>query len=67
MCHPKGYLFTQARKLIGVELNEWFCKLQEDMVKKYKMGDRVQVKKKDYHYPFVYIHIHIRHDINNNM
>ncbi|KAI7858471.1 hypothetical protein BDC45DRAFT_548491 [Circinella umbellata] len=42
-----GYLFTQARKLIGVELNEWFCKLQEDMVKKYKMGDRVQILCKD--------------------
>ncbi|KAI8144043.1 hypothetical protein BJV82DRAFT_556879 [Fennellomyces sp. T-0311] len=42
-----GYLFTQARKLIGVELNEWFCKLQQDMVKKYKMGDRIEVICKD--------------------
>lgn len=39
-----GYLFTRASKLIGVELNEWFCKLQQDMVNKYKMGDRVEVK-----------------------
>ncbi|KAI9498183.1 hypothetical protein BDB00DRAFT_755319 [Zychaea mexicana] len=42
-----GYLFTQARKLIGVELNEWFCKLQQDMVKKYKMGDRIEIVCKD--------------------
>jgi predicted O-methyltransferase YrrM len=39
-----GHLFTRARKLIGVEINEWFTKLQKDMIKKYKMDDRVQVK-----------------------
>ncbi|CEI85924.1 hypothetical protein RMCBS344292_00373 [Rhizopus microsporus] len=42
-----GYLFTKARKLIGVEINEWFSKLQQDMIKKYKMEDRVQVICKD--------------------
>ncbi|KAI9314435.1 hypothetical protein BX666DRAFT_1966548 [Dichotomocladium elegans] len=42
-----GHLFTRARKLIGVELNEWFCKLQEDMVSKYKMNDRVEIICKD--------------------
>lgn len=42
-----GYLFTRASKLIGVELNEWFCKLQQDMVNKYKMGDRVEIVCKD--------------------
>ena len=67
MCHPKGYLFTQARKLIGVELNEWFCKLQEDMVKKYKMGDRVQVKKKTI-ITLLFTYTYISDiDINNNM
>lgn len=42
-----GYLFTRASKLIGVELNEWFCKLQQEMVNKYKMGDRVEVSYQD--------------------
>lgn len=40
-------MFTKARKLIGVEINEWFSKLQQDMIKKYKMEDRVQVICKD--------------------
>ncbi|KAG1053252.1 hypothetical protein G6F43_004657 [Rhizopus delemar] len=42
-----GYLFTKARKLIGVEINEWFSNLQRETVKKYKMEDRVQVICKD--------------------
>lgn len=37
----QGHLFTRARKLIGVEINEWFTKLQKDMIKQYKMDDRV--------------------------
>lgn len=40
----KGYLFTQAKKLIGIELNEWFCQLQRDIVKRYKMNDRIEVR-----------------------
>lgn len=43
----QGYLFTKARKLIGVEINEWFSNLQRETVKKYKMEDRVQVICKD--------------------
>ncbi|KAL7309677.1 hypothetical protein PS15m_010528 [Mucor circinelloides] len=42
-----GHLFTRASKLIGVEINEWFTKLQQEMIKKYKMDDRVQVMCKD--------------------
>ncbi|KAI9006628.1 hypothetical protein CLU79DRAFT_723727 [Phycomyces nitens] len=42
-----GHLFTRARKLIGVEINTWFSKLQQDMVNKYKMGDRIQIINKD--------------------
>ncbi|KAI8970096.1 hypothetical protein BDF20DRAFT_889275 [Mycotypha africana] len=42
-----GHLFTRARKLIGVEINEWFCKLQQDIIKKFKMDDRVSVLCKD--------------------
>ncbi|ORX45330.1 hypothetical protein DM01DRAFT_1340140 [Hesseltinella vesiculosa] len=38
-----GHLFTRAKELIGVEINDWFCKLQQDMVQKYKMDDRVKV------------------------
>ncbi|KAI8976430.1 hypothetical protein BDB01DRAFT_853071 [Pilobolus umbonatus] len=38
-----GHLFTTARKLIGVEINEWFCQLQQNMVKKYVMDDRIQI------------------------
>ncbi|CAO3664591.1 unnamed protein product [Rhizopus stolonifer] len=42
-----GHLFTRARKLIGVEINEWFSNLQKETVKKYKMEDRIQVVCKD--------------------
>ncbi|KAI8880609.1 hypothetical protein K501DRAFT_324900 [Backusella circina FSU 941] len=42
-----GHLFTRARKLIGVEINEWFTKLQKDTIKKFKMDDRIQVMCKD--------------------
>ncbi|KAI8394230.1 uncharacterized protein BYT42DRAFT_609961 [Radiomyces spectabilis] len=42
-----GYLFTAAKKLIGVEINDWFCNLQRDMAKKYKMDDRIEVVSKD--------------------
>ncbi|KAG2214437.1 uncharacterized protein EV154DRAFT_475513 [Mucor mucedo] len=42
-----GHLFTRARKIIGVEINEWFTKLQKDMIKQYKMDDRIEVMCKD--------------------
>lgn len=38
---------TRARKLIGVEINDWFTKLQKDMIKKYKMDDRAEAICKD--------------------
>eukprot|EP00029_Vermamoeba_vermiformis_P005035 TRINITY_DN1635_c0_g1_i2.p1 TRINITY_DN1635_c0_g1~~TRINITY_DN1635_c0_g1_i2.p1 ORF type:complete len:203 (+),score=18.82 TRINITY_DN1635_c0_g1_i2:195-803(+) len=38
-----GYQFSKASKLIGVEMNKYFCDLQTKMVDKYKMGDRIQV------------------------
>ncbi|KAF7731840.1 hypothetical protein EC973_007671 [Apophysomyces ossiformis] len=38
-----GYLFTKAKKLIGVEINEWFSRLQQDIVSKYKMNDRIKI------------------------
>ncbi|CAO3590609.1 unnamed protein product [Absidia cylindrospora] len=42
-----GHLFTRARRLIGVEINEWFCQLQQDMIRKYKMDDRIEIMCKD--------------------
>ncbi|CAO3651613.1 unnamed protein product [Cunninghamella echinulata] len=42
-----GHLFTRAKKLIGVEMNEWFCQLQKNMIQKYKMDDRVEIICKD--------------------
>ncbi|KAF9577575.1 hypothetical protein BGW38_007127, partial [Lunasporangiospora selenospora] len=37
-----GYLFTDAQKLIGVEMNDYFCKLQNDIVRKHRLQDRVE-------------------------
>lgn len=35
---------TKASKLIGIEINEWFAKLQQEFItKKFKMNDRVEV------------------------
>ncbi|KAI8062267.1 S-adenosyl-L-methionine-dependent methyltransferase [Gongronella butleri] len=38
-----GHLFTRAKRIIGVEINDWFCQLQQKTIKKYKMDDRVKV------------------------
>ncbi|KAG0241070.1 hypothetical protein BGW41_006407 [Actinomortierella wolfii] len=38
-----GHLFTEAKKLIGVEMNEYFCNLQTEMVRKHRLQDRIQV------------------------
>ncbi|KAF8958218.1 hypothetical protein BGZ46_002010 [Entomortierella lignicola] len=38
-----GYLFTDASKLIGVEMNDYFCKLQTDIVRKHRLQDRIQI------------------------
>ncbi|KAI9287973.1 hypothetical protein BC943DRAFT_317525 [Umbelopsis sp. AD052] len=38
-----GYLFSDAKKLIGVEINSWFHNVQVDTVAKYKMKDRIEV------------------------
>lgn len=39
----QGYQFSKASKLVGVEMNKYFCDLQTKMVEKHKMGDRIQV------------------------
>ncbi|KAI1315326.1 hypothetical protein EDD11_000987 [Mortierella claussenii] len=38
-----GYLFTDAKKLVGVEMNDYFCKLQTEMVRKHRLQDRIEV------------------------
>lgn len=38
-----GYLFTDAKKLIGVEMNDYFCKLQRSIIQKHGLQDRIEV------------------------
>uniref|UniRef100_A0A3Q3BM65 Zgc:109986 n=1 Tax=Kryptolebias marmoratus TaxID=37003 RepID=A0A3Q3BM65_KRYMA len=38
-----GYVYSSASRLLGLELNEDFVRLQNDIVHKYKFSDRVQV------------------------
>ncbi|XP_015521769.2 uncharacterized protein LOC107225726 isoform X1 [Neodiprion lecontei] len=38
-----AYVYTDARKIIGVEMNEEFCKLQSDIIRKYEMDKRVEI------------------------
>lgn len=42
----QAYVFTDAPQIIGVEMNEEFCKLQNDTIRKYKMTDRIEVVNK---------------------
>lgn len=38
-----AYTFTSAKKIIGVEMNKELCSLQNDIVNKYKMNDRIEI------------------------
>ncbi|XP_072221918.1 uncharacterized protein [Leuresthes tenuis] len=38
-----GYVYSSAARLLGLELNEEFVRLQNDMLQKYGLTDRVQV------------------------
>ncbi|KAF9156098.1 hypothetical protein BG015_007275 [Linnemannia schmuckeri] len=38
-----GHLFTEAKKLIGVEMNDYFCKLQTEMIRKHRLQDRIEI------------------------
>jgi len=42
-----AYLYTNAKKIIGIEKNSYFCNIQNDIVKKYNFGDRIQVIEAD--------------------
>lgn len=36
-------MYTDAERIIGVEMNEEFCNLQHEIVCKYKMDDRISI------------------------
>ncbi|XP_062252929.1 uncharacterized protein zgc:109986 isoform X1 [Platichthys flesus] len=42
-----GHVYSSASRLIGLELSEDFVRLQNDMLQKYKLNDRVQVHQAD--------------------
>jgi hypothetical protein len=42
-----AHVFTPTKKLIGVEVNQYFANLQKKMVLKHKMNDRIEVLETD--------------------
>ncbi|XP_069391323.1 uncharacterized protein [Paralichthys olivaceus] len=42
-----GYVYSSASQLLGLELSEDFVRLQNNMLQKYKLNDRVQVLQAD--------------------
>lgn len=42
-----GHCLSTAAKLIGIELNPYFCDLQCGVVERHKMGDRIQIVQGD--------------------
>lgn len=42
MC-VQGHVFSLSSQLIGLEISEEFVKLQNDIVQKYQLADRVKV------------------------
>ncbi|KAM9983499.1 hypothetical protein ACTFIY_000237 [Dictyostelium cf. discoideum] len=38
-----GYLFSDTKKLIGCEINQYFSDLQKSMINRYKMTDRIEI------------------------
>ncbi|XP_063216971.1 uncharacterized protein LOC134527895 isoform X3 [Bacillus rossius redtenbacheri] len=42
-----AYLFSKASRIVGVEINSDFCKLQRDVIQKYNFKDRVSVVEAD--------------------
>lgn len=39
----QGYVYSSASWLLGLEISEAFVRLQDSMLHKYKLTDRVQV------------------------
>lgn len=42
-----AHIYTEAKKIIGIEINHELCVLQQSVVEKYKLGDRIEVKEGD--------------------
>lgn len=42
-----AYLFSEATQIIGVEIDTTFCQLQQKVLEKYSMKDRIQVIHRD--------------------
>ncbi|XP_076442982.1 uncharacterized protein LOC143281619 [Babylonia areolata] len=42
-----AYLYSKCRQIVGVELDTTFCKLQEQIITDYEMGDRIAVHHQD--------------------
>ncbi|KAL5009307.1 hypothetical protein ScPMuIL_014888 [Solemya velum] len=42
-----AYLFTNASQIVGVEMDEFFCQLQQKVVEKYAFGDRIKIVHND--------------------
>ncbi|XP_033733727.1 uncharacterized protein LOC117322893 isoform X2 [Pecten maximus] len=38
-----AYLYSDASRIVGVELDKKFCELQQKMVEKYKFSDRIEI------------------------
>jgi len=45
--HTQGHAFSKAKKLVGIELSKYFCDLQSEIVKDFKLGDRVEIVHSD--------------------
>jgi len=42
-----GYLFSNAAQLIGVERNTYFCDVQQYIIERYRMQDRIKIVEAD--------------------
>ena len=40
----QGFLFSEARELVGVEINDYFCDLTRRMLDRHGMASRCQVR-----------------------
>lgn len=38
-----AYVYTDAKRIVGVEMNDEFCKLQSDIIRKYDMDNRIEI------------------------
>eukprot|EP00771_Trimastix_marina_P003194 gnl/Trimastix_PCT/4405.p1 GENE.gnl/Trimastix_PCT/4405~~gnl/Trimastix_PCT/4405.p1 ORF type:complete len:391 (+),score=62.50 gnl/Trimastix_PCT/4405:53-1225(+) len=42
-----GYVYSSITRLVGVEINPYFCQVQQDTVTHFRMGDRIEVIQDD--------------------